>query len=157
MKTKVVDDNYRPNHLARLISATYRHQLAYLSRNLEPYRLGGGSYIYLLYIMENPGITQSELSTRLFIDRATVSKMVSYLEKEGMITRRPNPADGRAVILDITPHGETVYGELTRVATQYRQLMVADIPTEDCQVTIRTLRKILDRLQQANARDKDQE
>ncbi len=148
---------YKPNRVARLISAAYRHQLAYLNRNLTPFRLGGGSYIYLLKIIENPGIAQAELSTLLLIDRATVCKMLAALEREGMIRREPHPHDKRQVLLYPTPFGEETYGRMQETTTNYRRIMLDGIPPEEQAALERTLQRILDNLQEANRRDKFQD
>ncbi len=134
---------HKTNMLTRLVSAVYRHQLAYLCRKLTPYNIGGGSYIFLVYIHEYPGITQMELSSLLMIDRATVSKMLAHLEKEGLIRRFPNPEDGRAVLLEITARGEELSKHLFEIMENYRSLALDGISPEDYRVAITVLEKVL--------------
>ena len=134
---------YQPNLIARAVWAVCRHQQAGLSRLLAPYRLGGGSYVNLLIIAENPGITQIELSSRLAIDRATVSKMLAILERENLIRRFPHPDDRRSAKLEATPQGMETFDRLARTVTGFRLKMLEGIAPEEQEITLRTLRKIL--------------
>lgn len=137
-----------------MVSAISRLQLAYLSRKLTPLRLGGGSYIYLVMIAENPGITQSELVDLVIIDRATVSKMLVYLENEGLIQRKPHPTDGRAIVLDPTEKGKAVYEEAIEITTEYRRLMLDGVPEEEQAAALSALHRIAGNLRRANGEEK---
>ncbi len=139
---------------ARLVSAVYRHQLAFLNRRLTPLNLGGGSYVFLLYIIECPGITQHELSQRLMIDKGTVSKMLNRLEKAGMIRRKANPDDRRSIIITVTPHGEETYQRMQEQGNEYHKLMVEGLSREEISALEQSLRKILDNVSSANQRDR---
>ena len=50
--------------------------------------LAKGQYLYLVRIVENPGIIQEELSEFLKVDRSTVARSVKKLESKGLIERR---------------------------------------------------------------------
>lgn len=145
---------HKTNPLTRLVSAVYRYQLTYLNRKLTPYNLGGGSYIFLIYIYENPGITQTELSTRLLIDRATVSKMLAHLENQGLIRRSPNPEDGRAILLEITPKGTKISKCLFEITAEYRSLALNGISPEEYDAAVTILEKILSNIQNGLAEEK---
>ena len=134
---------YQPNLIARVVWAVCRHQQASLSRVVSPYRLGGGSYVYLLIIAENPGITQIELSNRLAIDRATVSKMLAALERENLIRRLPHPDDRRSVKLEATRAGMETFDRMSTAVNNFRLKMTDGISPEDQETTLRTLQKIL--------------
>lgn len=146
---------HKTNPLTRLVSAVYRYQLAYLNRKLTPYNLGGGSYIFLIYIYENPGITQTELSARLLIDRATVSKMLAHLERQGLIRRSPNPEDGRAILLEITPEGTEISHRLFEITADYRSMALDGIATQEYEFTVSVLERVLANIQNGLAEEKN--
>lgn len=50
--------------------------------------LAKGQYLYLVRIVESPGIIQEELSDLLKVDRSTVARSVKKLESKGLIERR---------------------------------------------------------------------
>lgn len=54
----------------------------------------------------------------------TMTRLVQALERDGLVQRRPDPADGRGVLIEATRRGRTVLqqGRLRRVASLARQL-----------------------------------
>ena len=47
----------------------------------------------------------SELAARAGIDLSVASRQLAALERHGYVTRRPDPADGRATLFRLTPEG----------------------------------------------------
>lgn len=136
----------QPATLGRLISALYRHQMAILNRRFASLGLGGGSYIFLIQICEHPGLTQSELSRNLLIDKATVSKMLAILEKRKLILRKPDPADRRAAFLYPTSKGLKDYETLIGISMIYRQEMTAGVTADEYEMLYHLLTKLLKNL-----------
>jgi DNA-binding MarR family transcriptional regulator len=56
---------------------------------------------------------QGELAERALLDPSTVSRYVAHLVRAGMVERRPDPDDGRAVQLVATPAGQAVQEQVT--------------------------------------------
>lgn len=129
--------------LTRLVSAVYRWQMAYMNRLLADSPVGGGSYVILMYVQENPGITQARLSSLLAIDRATVSKIVARLTKDGLVRCEPDPIDGRLVRLEVAPRGEDVCRRLGELIANYRAMALDGVSQEEYAASIAALEKIL--------------
>jgi DNA-binding MarR family transcriptional regulator len=55
---------------------------------------------------------QGELAENAMLDPSTTSRYVAQLVRAGLVTRRPDPMDGRAVQLIASTAGEQVAGEL---------------------------------------------
>lgn len=51
------------------------------------------------------GLTQKQLAALVGVDASTLVRLVDILETRGLITRTPDPMDGRARILNLTPQG----------------------------------------------------
>jgi DNA-binding MarR family transcriptional regulator len=51
------------------------------------------------------GLHASDLADRLGVSRQAVAQAVSALERNGYVTREPNPDDARAQIIELTPRG----------------------------------------------------
>ncbi len=64
-------------------------------------------------ISEAPATT-SQLAEHLGITKQATSELVAHLVKNGYLTRRPDPADRRAQLLELTDHGNAC----TRAAQQ---------------------------------------
>jgi DNA-binding MarR family transcriptional regulator len=50
-------------------------------------------------------VRASDLAEHVCLDRSTVSRHLRQLEESGDVVRRPDPIDGRAAILDVSPQG----------------------------------------------------
>jgi DNA-binding MarR family transcriptional regulator len=75
-------------------------------------KLDRATYGVLARLGEMAPARLSEVALELAVDVSTVSRQVQSLEQKGLIDRRPDPADGRAVQLDLTRKGRAVLGKL---------------------------------------------
>lgn len=50
----------------------------------------------------------SELTATEQITQSAVTQLVTRLELDGLVERRPDPSDGRAVLVELTPSGRDV-------------------------------------------------
>ena len=57
------------------------------------------------------GIRLTELASRAQLSLAATSELVNDLETLGYLTRRPDPADGRAKLIDLTKRGQSLLGD----------------------------------------------
>ena len=67
-------------------------------------------------ILRDRRLGVTALADYLGLDKSSMTGLVARAEKRGLLQRAPNPADGRAVDVFITPHGaalaERVRGEV---------------------------------------------
>ena len=59
----------------------------------------------VLAILRDRRAKMSELADYLGLDKSTISGLVDRAEKRGLLQRAPNPADGRAVDVFLSPAG----------------------------------------------------
>ena len=72
--------------------------------NISPSQLA-----FITFSASNPGCGIQAMSTGLKLSKPTVSIGVSQLEGAGFLTRQPDPQDGRAVQLYLTPKGQELH------------------------------------------------
>jgi DNA-binding MarR family transcriptional regulator len=65
--------------------------------------------VYCLLEIEAP-LTPAALGKWMAAPPTTVSALVRRLERRGHVNRSPNPADGRSVLLELTPSGRRAQG-----------------------------------------------
>jgi DNA-binding MarR family transcriptional regulator len=77
------------------------HELAEsVHPGLEP-----GHYAFLARLEEAGASRPSELAAFFHIGKATAGRQLTCLESLGLVTRRPDPEDGRAHLLELTTEG----------------------------------------------------
>ena len=86
----------------------------------------------LVPLFEQDGLRMSELAARARLSKQTMTTMVRLLEREDLVRRRPDPADGRATLVELTPKArafqtvaEQTLGELDRLVR--RSLSPSDL------------------------------
>lgn len=75
-----------------------------------PYTLAENRVMY--EIAHGEMVTPSMIATALDLDAGYLSRMLSKLERDGMIERRRSNSDGRSVILRLTPRGQEFFAGL---------------------------------------------
>jgi DNA-binding MarR family transcriptional regulator len=69
-----------------------------------------GWYDVLLELQAEPvGLRMQDLGERAVLSRTRVSRLVDELEAQGLVRRRRDPDDGRAIIAVITPAGRAAF------------------------------------------------
>jgi DNA-binding MarR family transcriptional regulator len=114
---------------------------ARLARELHP-DLDGAAYGLLALLQDAGPLRASDLVARLGLDKSTVSRQVASLVDLGMVTRAPDPADGRAQVLTTSAEGAA---RLARIREVRRARWEADLsgwPADD----VATLGELLARL-----------
>lgn len=77
---------------------------------LSAHGLHVGQEILLVQLWDAEGLTQSQLGERLEIEPSTVSKMISRMEKAGLVTRQPDPDDARISRIYLSEQGRELRG-----------------------------------------------
>ncbi|MBI3971317.1 MAG: MarR family transcriptional regulator [Chloroflexi bacterium] len=85
--------------------------------------VGQEHVVYRLAIQE--GTTQSGLAEALCVDASTVTKMVLRLERDGVVERRPDPADARLQRVYLTSRGKTLVQPVIDIWSQAEARLVA--------------------------------
>jgi len=90
--------------------------LAALDALLRPYDLTFARYeaLVLLSFSRTGKLPLGVIGERLMVHPTSVTNTVDRLERQGLVIRQPNPADGRGRLAEITPAGRTVVREATR-------------------------------------------
>lgn len=69
----------------------------------------------------------SELATRLACVRSNITQIVDRLEKDGLVKRRPDPADRRSVRAELTAAGKRAVAEGWAVFSAEQRTIVAAV------------------------------
>jgi len=90
--------------------------LAELDALLKPYELTFARYeaLVLLTFSRRGALPLNVIGERLMVHPTSVTNIIGRLERQHLVLRHPNPADGRGRLAEITPEGRAVVERATR-------------------------------------------
>ncbi|WP_061776794.1 MarR family winged helix-turn-helix transcriptional regulator [Levilactobacillus senmaizukei] len=88
------------------------------NQRFQPDQLHHNQFIYLMQIVENPGITQTELAAQLHVDPSTCLRTVRKLITSEYVVRTVDEQDKKRRPLMATEKGQAVYPDLERYERQ---------------------------------------
>ena len=96
--------------------------IAELDALLRPHGLTFARYeaLVLLQFSREGALPLRLIGQRLMVHPTSVTNIINRLEAQGFVVRRPNPADGRGTLAEITAEGREIAGRATA------DLMAAD-------------------------------
>lgn len=96
----------------------------------------------VLGFLEDGAATAAEVARRRGLRRQSVQETVNRLLRNGMLERSPNPGDARAPLLSLTRRAKAAMAELGAAQVEWAEELAAEVPEEDLEVTLRTLRRL---------------
>jgi DNA-binding MarR family transcriptional regulator len=90
----------------------------------------GAAVLYKL-LVEDESLRLCDLAERLGIDSPAVTRKVQQLEHLGLVVRTPDPVDGRASRLLLTPEGRLSIERLLGARRLWLEELLAEWPTAD--------------------------
>jgi DNA-binding MarR family transcriptional regulator len=141
-RTFVIEDS-----LGYLINRTARAFANRLAAEIRPFDVGIGQWAVLLHLWGNDGMTQAQLARRVAIEQPTMVRTIDRMERDGLVTRTPDPTDRRAMRITLTERAWKLRDELVPLAAKIN--VEATEPLTDAEVA--TLRRLLARLVAAEA------
>ncbi len=112
-----------PGLLGSALRRAERTVFSHMQRVLENSNITPGEFGVLLLILENEGLSQTELGNAIGLDRSSVVGLIDRFERAGLVLRQPSLLDRRSHALSLTPAGSAlVKSLLPQVAMQERVL-----------------------------------
>lgn len=84
------------------ISTLYRKMNMSVNTKLAPLGLSSAKAMFLFCLYDHGQMSQVEICRDLEMDKSTVAKMLSRLEKDGFVTKSVNPDDVRSFRVALT-------------------------------------------------------
>lgn len=107
----------------------------------------GSPIIVLYYLAQAPkGLTLAELAVRMEAARGTLARLVSRLERDGMVSRRKLVGDARARLIMVEPSGHAAIEAFDVHASAMRARLFEGVSDADLSVTLRVLDVVMTRL-----------
>ena len=101
--------------------------------------LGPGTIGALATVSRSGPIRLGDLAAREDVTPPTLTRIVTLLEEQQLVARVADPADRRAVLVEITPLGEDLMGRLVRARMDRLSERVAALDPEQREILARAV------------------
>lgn len=118
-----------------------------IGRLLRPLGVSAAGGLVLGLLRDNGPLSPSEIGARLIVTRATVTGVVDSLERRGFVRRSPNPADRRSLLVELTPEGRDVVGQVRTLIHRNERDWMAVLTGPELDAYVDLLHKIQDALE----------
>ena len=128
--------------IGRWVSILYRQIRIHIDNELKPYNIGSGQLQVLKVIINHDGINQESISRLLHLDKATITRSVNKLVKEGYVLRNVDAHDKRAYVLHLTQKGKELEPTLNKILKGITKKLLTDFSNEEKEKVINIFRKM---------------
>ena len=129
-----------------LLSTAVKNLEKLKSRGMEEYGLSGTHTLCLRQMFDSPdGLTRTQLSHRLGVDRAQITRVIGELLAKGYVEETNGPSNYRKKCF-LTPKGKEITAEINRTVSRINDFVSGDIPEERLAIFYQTLDEICNNL-----------
>jgi DNA-binding MarR family transcriptional regulator len=116
-------------------------------RNIE---LNPEQWTVLLKLWEGDGLTQQQLCNAIYKDRPSMTRLLTHLERKGLVVRIGNKKDRRTNLIYLTLAGKELETKAKDVAKQTLKQTLKGLTKEEMNVCQECLGKIIRNTKQQN-------
>ena len=116
-------------------------------KKLEGYGLTNAQFCVLVKLLEEEGITQTELAHRLYIESPTLVRTLDKMEEANIIERRKDPSDRRAYHIYLKPKGKKMRNFVDEIGFAVQREATKGISKDDIENLRKSLFKIWQNLE----------
>ena len=138
---KTESAGYLMNHIARQFAIL-------LGEGLKPLGISPAQFPILLELWQKDGLSQQELVERTDLKQATIANTLARMERDGLITREPNPDDARSRLIMLTEQARALQQQSTEIAKALNQTALSDLSADEQKLFLEMAAKIVARQQE---------
>lgn len=116
-----------------------------LAKTLEAHGLRMITFTALKLIIENPGLSQSQLAAAMDVERSNLVVIIDELERRDLITRDRVPTDRRAYALNATLKGRQLSEAATKDVITHEAKMLAGLDENTRNMVEQAMARIMNR------------
>jgi DNA-binding MarR family transcriptional regulator len=137
--------------IAHIVVVTARLFDRQLARRLRHHNVPIGQWPFLLFLWANEDLSQRDLSRMMAIEESTITNTIDRMERDGLISRMPTPANRRRNQLRLTERGRGLLSTLLPEAMQVVRLATRGMS----ELEIAFLRSLLSKTQRSLADERN--
>ena len=131
-------DSYLPyllNRAGARIAAAFNAEMRQIGASLQVWRV-------LAALRERDGRRMGDLSKTTSIEVSTLTRLVDNMEKDGLVARRRDSGDARAVSLHVTASGRRLTQRIVPIAERYEAVALAGFSAAEAETLKAALRRL---------------
>ena len=131
-------DRYLPyllNRAGARIASAFNDEMRRLGTSLQAWRV-------LAALREKDGRRMGDLSATTSIEVSTLTRLVDNMEKEGLLARRRDASDTRAVLVQVTPAGKQLTRRIVPIAERYEKVALKGFGGAEAETLKAALRRL---------------
>jgi DNA-binding MarR family transcriptional regulator len=109
----------------------------------------------LVRLEKNEGVSQARLAELAEVDPMTMVRILDRMEAEGLLERRPDPADRRARCLYLTAKAKPILSEIWRLSDEIRAEIFAGVSKEERERFMGVLERLYANISQLEGKPSD--
>ena len=129
-------------NLGFLLKDVSRLYVRSFEREAAEHGLSLGHSKALVMLSRNEGATQARLAELSDTDPMTLVRILDRMEGDGLLERRPDPADRRAYRLHLKPPAKPVLEEIFRIADQVRAKALDGLAADERMQLVELLERV---------------
>jgi DNA-binding MarR family transcriptional regulator len=130
--------------LARIVRLSVSRSAFARQASSADTELSQPSYILLRVLIDEGPLPMGRLAAMAHMDVGMATRRVQALLDAGLVTRRPDPSDGRVSVIDTSVDGERAAGALHEVRRDHLARALSDWSAAELQQFDRLLTKFLE-------------
>jgi len=134
------------SNLGGLLGKSSRLLANHFNSDLNVHSLTIAQWTLLAVLWDKDHQSQKELQDELLKDKASVTSLVSYLIKNGFVSKVQSANDKRRFIVSLTKKGKDIQKTTIPIAIQNISLAIQEIDQKELATTTKVLAQIIDNL-----------
>lgn len=128
--------------IAKWISVLHRQFNNYIMDHLKDHEINSSQYVFLTMLYKEDGITQEELSSRLYMCKSATTKALKKLEQMNYIKRLRSTTDKRAYNVYLTEKARKEEQLMMSLLDSWVDVITCDLTEKELQVLLPLLEKM---------------
>lgn len=133
------------DHVGYWLRFVSNHVSQGFSRKVEELGATVAEWVLMRTLLDAGAAAPSRLAEAMGATRGTVTKLADRLIEKGLVVRIPDPGDGRAQILSLTPTGRALVPKLAAAADRNDGECFGHLSEEERAHLVRILRGVVER------------
>jgi len=133
LESRLTNDHHQSLKLwLRMLSCTTKIEAEIRSRLRAEFGITLPRFDLMAQLERHPeGLRMGELSKRMMVTGGNVTGITDQLEQENLVVRVPDPKDGRAFSVKLTPAGRKAFTQMAEVHESWVAELLQDISQDD--------------------------